>query len=82
MTVFESVKALEIETSMVFNLVLSCFFFFLIIDLYFLIVPVIAQIIIVAAELGILTGILTKEAQAEIEKHPVTVEAIISECSL
>ena len=51
MTIFESIKALEIKTSMLFNLnlanntILSCFFFFfLIIDLYFLIPAVIAQV--------------------------------------
>ena len=48
---FGSIKALEIKTSILFNLdfanstILSCFFFFfLIIDLYFLIPVVIAQI--------------------------------------
>ena len=34
---------------------------------------------IVAAELAIPTGIPTKDAKAEIETHPVTVEAKISQ---
>ena len=62
---YESIKALEIRTSIVFNLsfpsntILPCFFFFFfIIDLYFLVPAVIAQIP---------TGIGTSEASAEIE---------------
>ena len=68
---------------MVFNLVfasntiLLCFFF-LIIELYFLIPVVILEICIVIAEIAIPTGIPTKKASAEIETHPVTVEAKIS----
>ena len=64
------IKALEIKTSMLFNIdfpdntILSYFFFFfLIIDLYFLIAAIIAQIF---AELVIPIGIPTKEAKAEI----------------
>ena len=52
------------------------------IDLYFLIPTVIAQIFIVAAELAIPTGIATKEAKPKIEINPVTVEAKISKCSV
>ena len=51
MSIYESIKALEIKTSMVCNLtfarntMLPCFFsFFLFIDLYFLIPAVITQI--------------------------------------
>ena len=73
---------------MVFNLgfagntMSSCFFyFFLIIDLNFLILAVITQIFIAAAELAIPTGIQIEETKTEIETHPVTVEAIISKCS-
>ena len=51
MTIFKLIKALEIHTSTLFNFdfadntILLCFFFlFLIIDLYFLIPSVIAQI--------------------------------------
>ena len=69
---------------MVFNLVfanntiLSRFFFFLlIINLYFLIPAFITQIIILAAQLVIPTGIPAKEAKTEIETYPVTVEAKI-----
>ena len=42
---------------------------------------VIADIFIVIKELAITTGIWTKEERAEIETHPVTVEARISKCS-
>ena len=80
----ESIKDLEIKTSMLFNLnfasntISSCFFFFfLIISLYFLIPVVIAQILNPIAELVIAIGILIKEAKAEIEIYPVTVEAKI-----
>ena len=66
---------------MLFNLdfatstILSCFFFFfLIIDLYFLIAALIAQIFNPIAELGILIGILIKETKVEIETHPVILE--------
>ena len=65
-------KDLEIKTSMLFNFdflkdsILSCFFFFfLIIDLYFLIPAVIAQSFNPIAELVIPKGIPTKEAKAE-----------------
>ena len=80
--IFRLNKALEINTSILFHLdfanntILSCFFFFfLIIDLYFLILPVIAQIFSPIAELVIPTGIPTKEKKAEIETHPIIVEA-------
>ena len=83
--IFESIKALEIKTSMLFNLdfanntILSCFFFFfLIIDLNLLIPEVIAQI----AEVVIHIGIPSKEAKAEIEIHPVTTKAKIRKCSI
>ena len=62
------------------DVILSCFFlFFLIIDLYFLIPAVITQIFIPIAEPVIPIGILTKEAEAEIETHPVIVEIAISQ---
>ena len=57
-------------------------FLFLIIDLYFLIPVVIAQIFNFIAELVIPIGIPTKEAKAEMEIHPVTVEIKISKCSI
>ena len=78
------IKNLEIKTFLLFNLffasntILSCFFFFfLIIDLYFLIPAIIAQILNPIPELVIPIGIPSKEAKAEMEIHPITVEAII-----
>ena len=64
------------------NTISSCFFFFfLIIGLYVLVPAGIAQIFIPIAELVIPIGIPTKEAIAEIEIHPVIVEAKIRKCS-
>ena len=72
------IKDLEIKTFTLFNLdfpsytILSClFFFFLIINLYFLFPAVIAQIFNPIAELVIPTGIPIKEENVEIETHPV-----------
>ena len=83
------VKVLEIKTTLlsnldfVNNLILSCiFFFFLTIDLCFLIPEVITQIFYPTAELAIPIGIPTKGAKAEMETHPVTVEAKMSKCSI
>ena len=83
------IEELEIKTSILFNLdfakntIFSClFFFFLIIDLYFLIPAVIAQIVNPVAELIIPIGIPKKEAKAEIEINPVVVEAQIRKCSM
>ena len=65
------------------NTILSCVvFFFLIIDLYFLIPAVIAQIFHKIAELVIPTGIPTKEAKIETETHPVIVVDTISKRSI
>ena len=65
------------------NTYLSCFFFFfLIIDLSFLIPAAIVQIFNPIVELIIPTGIPIKEAKAEIEIHPVIVEAKIRKCSV
>ena len=65
------------------NTVLSCFFiFFLIIDLYFLIPALIAQIFSSIAQLLIRIGIPNKEAKAEMETHPVIVEITISKWSI
>ena len=84
-----SINALVIKTFIVFNLVFAnntilshFFFFFPINDLYFLIPAVIKEIFIIIAELAIPTGIPTKEARAEIETYPVSIEARISECSV
>ena len=64
------------------NTISSCFFFFLIIDLYFLIPAVIAQIFNHVVELVVPTGIQIEEAKAETEIHPVVVEAKIRKCSI
>ena len=84
--IYESIKALE--TSVVFNLsfhnstILSCFFlFFFIIDLYFLILAVIAQIFNPTAELLLPAKTQTNKANAETETHLVIVESKISSCS-
>ena len=73
---------------MLFNLdfvnitILLCFFFFLIIDLCFLIPAAIAQIFNPIAELVILIGITIKEKKGKIEMHPVIVEVKIRKCSI
>ena len=64
------------------NTILSCFFFFLIIDLYFLIHAAIVQIFNPIAELIIPIVIQTKEAKAEMETPPVIVEHKIRKCSI
>lgn len=78
---YESVRALEINTSTVFNLslanstILSYYFVFyvlLIIDLYVLIAAVIAHSFNPIAELVTIIVIPGKEAKAVIEIHPVT----------
>ena len=82
---FGLIKALEIKTSTLFHLdfasnpIFSCFFvFFIIINLYFLIPTVIAQIFNPIAELVLLIGISTKEEKAELKTHPLTAEITIS----
>ena len=67
---------------MLFNLVFAKNTTFLIIDLYFLIPTVIAQVFNLIAQLVIRIRIPSKEAKAEIEMHPVTAEAKIRECSI
>ena len=86
--IYELIKDLEIRTSIVFNLsfpnntILSCFFFFsYIIELYFLILAVIAQPLISTAEIMIPTWKQANEANIEIETQSVTVETKISKCS-
>ena len=83
------IKALETWTSTVFNLsfpnstIFPCFFFFFfIIDLYFLIPAVNSQIFIPIAELVTPTRTQTNEANVKIETQPLTVEAKISKCSI
>ena len=73
---------------MLFNLVLAnnfillYFIVSLIIDLYFLIAAIIAQIFNTIVELVIPKGIPTKDRKAEMEIHPVIVESKISMCSI
>ena len=74
---------------MLFNLdfanktILSClFFFFLIIDLFFLIPAVNAQIFNPIAESVIPIRVPIKEAKAEMETYPVIIEAKIRKCSI
>ena len=55
---------------------------FFIIDLYLLIPAAIAQTFNPIAELMIPTGVSCKEAKAEIEIHPVTVEVKIRNYSI
>ena len=65
------------------NTILSClFFFFLIIDIYFLIPGVTAQIFNPIVELVIRNGIPTKEAKSEMETEPVIIEIAVSKCSI
>ena len=82
--IFEPIKDLEIKNSMLFSLdfanraALSCFsFFFLIIDLQFLVNAVIVQIVNHIAGIVIPIGIPSKEVKSEIERLPVITEAKI-----
>ena len=80
------IKALEIKISILFNLdfannsILSCFLFFLIIDLNYLICAVIAQIFNPIAEIVIPIELPTKEVKTETEMYTVTVETKIGKC--
>ena len=83
------IKALEIKTSMLFNLdfayntILCCLFlFFLIIDLYFLITAVIAPIFKPFAKLVPPTGIGTKPVKVGMETYLVIVDPEIRKCSI
>ena len=83
---FESIKSLEIKTSILFNFyfarntILSCFFFFfLIIDLLFLIPAAIAQLFNTIAKLVIPIGITIK---LQIEIHPIILEVKIRKCPI
>ena len=53
---------------------------YFLIDLYFLIPTVIAQIFISTPELVIPTGTQTNEVNAKVETQPITVETKISKC--
>ena len=62
------------------NTILQCFFFFfLFIDLYFLITAVIAKMF---NPIGIPIEILTKKPKPEMETHPLIVEPKIRKCSI
>ena len=61
---------------------LSSFFFFLITDLYFLILAIIAQIFNPVVEHIIHLKILKKEAKAEMEIHTVTAQTKERKCSV
>ena len=67
---------------MLFNLCFVFFFFFLIIDLYYLIPEIITQIFNRYCELAIPIGMPNKKAKAEMEIYPVTVEIKIIKCSI
>ena len=56
------------------------FFFLFIVDLYFLIPEVTAQIFIPTEKLEITTGTQANKANANIKKQLVTVEAKMSKC--
>ena len=60
----------------------SSYFSWLLYDLYFLIPAIIAHIFNHIPELAIPIGIPSKEAKAEIEKHPGTADAKTSKCSV
>ena len=65
------------------NTILSCsFFFFLVIDIYFLIPVVVAQIFNPIAELAIPIEMPIKEEKVENQIDPVIVETKIRKCSI
>ena len=83
------IKALEIKTSMLLIQILltilfyyASFSYFLIIDLYFLVSAVIAQIFNPVTEIVVSVEIPSKGAKAEIEIHSVIAEAKIREISI
>ena len=82
--IFESIKALEIKSYILFNLnfanntSLSCLFFFFFDYWLILLIPaVITQMFNPIAEFTLPTGISNKDAKAEMVTHPVTVETKI-----
>ena len=81
MHIYELIKTLDIRSLIVSNLafpsntILFWFFlFFLIIDLYFSVSAVIAQVFIPNAELAIPEGAPTSEVNAQIETQQLTIE--------
>ena len=80
----ESIKAIKIKSSMLFNLdsanntILSCFFLFLlIISLCFLIPAATEKVFNLIAELVINTGVPTKKQKSDTETLPIIVGAKI-----
>ena len=84
--IFESIKALESRTSLLFNLKFAVqfynayFFFFSINNLHFLISAVITLAFNTTSKLVISIGMQTKEAKSGTETDPVTVEIKTSKC--
>ena len=81
------IKALEIKTfinlDFANNTILFCFFFFfLIIELYFLIPAVITQIFNPTTKLVTPRGIATKEAKTDMKTQSGTVETKINKSSI
>ena len=84
---YESIKALQNRTSIIFNLsflnstILSCFFFFLLmVDLYFLIPEMFAQMFYPTTELVIQTETQINGVNTETETQSVTTEARTNRC--
>ena len=73
---------LDFANNTIFTILSCFFFFFLIIDLYFLVPAVIEQFFNPIAELVVPTETPTKEGEAEMETHQVIVELKIRKCSL
>ena len=86
----ESVKASETKIFMPFNLVfanntvLSCFFFFFFLNYWLIIFNSCTYYtnFMQISELGIPIRTSSKEAEAGIEIHPVTIETKIRKCSI
>ena len=74
---------IQSKLAFVNNAISSCFFFFyLIIDLYFLILAIIAKIINPIVELIMLLEISIKEAKSEMEIHTVAAKSKFRKCSI
>ena len=84
--IYESVKALEIKTFILFNVLFAnipfhfAFFFFLINGPYVLIPALIAQTFNPVDKLVISLRMPSKEAKGEIETHPILAEAKLRNC--
>ena len=84
MTIYESIKDLEIRISTVFNFlnntILLFFFFFFYIRFILINASMIAKIVIPKVELVIPTGTQTNKANSEIETQPVIAESRTGKC--